>query len=101
MDELDWDEFAPEHYQNQLESRTTIVEDVIAFKEYREVLPASDLVDVAGGAGRHLPMAKEVESYQLFDFSTEMLRFAQQEANKLRCEKCPNDEAVFRRFFRK
>lgn len=83
MDELDWDEFAPEYYQNQLESRTTIIEDVIAFLKSKAVLPASDLIDVAGGAGRYLPMAKEVGSYKLLDFSTEMLCFAQQEANKL------------------
>ncbi|QED60457.1 methyltransferase domain-containing protein [Enterococcus durans] len=83
MDEIDWDEFAPAYYQNQLESRTTIVEDVIAFLKSKKVLPASDLIDVAGGAGRYLPMAKEVGSYKLFDFSTEMLRFAQQEENKL------------------
>lgn len=36
MDELDWDEFAPEYYQNQLESRTTIVEDVIVFLKVRK-----------------------------------------------------------------
>lgn len=83
MDELDWDEFAPAYYQNQLESRTTVVEDVIAFLRSKKVLPVSDLIDVAGGAGRYLPMAKEVESYKLLDFSTEMLRFAQQEADKL------------------
>ena len=83
MNELDWDEFAPAYYQNQLESRTTIVEDVTAFLKSKEVLPASELIDVAGGAGRYLPMAKEVGSYKLLDFSTEMLRFAQQEVNKL------------------
>lgn len=83
MDELDWDEFAPAYYQNQLESCTTVVEDVIAFLRSKKVLPVSDLIDVAGGAGRYLPMAKEVESYKLLDFSTEMLRFAQQEADKL------------------
>lgn len=101
MNELDWDEFAPAYYQNQLESRTTIVEDVIAFLKSKEVLPVSELLDVAGGAGRYLPMAKEVGSYKLFDFSTEMLRFSQQEVNKLGVKNVQMMKLSFEEFLKK
>ncbi len=83
MDEVDWDEFAQEYYLNQLESQTTIVEDVRQFLKNKKVLPVSRLVDVAGGAGRYLPMAQEATCYELIDFSAEMLKFAEEEARKL------------------
>lgn len=83
MDEQEWDEFAPEYYFNQLESQTTIVKDVIAYLKSNEVLPTQRIVDIAGGAGRYLPLAKEAGNYELIDFSNKMLKFAEVEASKI------------------
>ncbi|MBF8807808.1 MAG: class I SAM-dependent methyltransferase [Enterococcus lacertideformus] len=100
MDELEWDEFAQEYYLNQLESRTTIVRDVIDYLKNKKILPTSQIVDVAGGAGRYLPMAEEAYSYRLIDFSTEMLKFAEEEAGKLRLKNVQVKKLSFAEFLK-
>lgn len=83
MNEEEWDAFASDYYVNQRESDKTIVQDVIEYLKKEAVLPTEKVVDVAGGAGRYLAMSKEVNTYELIDFSNEMLKFATEEAARL------------------
>ncbi|MBO0481966.1 class I SAM-dependent methyltransferase [Candidatus Enterococcus courvalinii] len=81
MDEIAWDEFAEEYYIIQEESQIPIVTDIVDYLYKESVLPAASLVDVAGGAGRYLPvLAEQVDKYELNDFSAVMLKYAQQKA---------------------
>lgn len=83
MNEEAWDEFAEEYYAVQEESQVPIVEDIVDFLYKESVLPAESLVDVAGGAGRYLPLlAEQVAKYELVDFSAAMLKYAQQKAKR-------------------
>ena len=73
MNEKEWDDFAEEYYEIQQESQTTIAEDVRKYLKSEKVLPAEIVADVAGGSGRFLSLAKEVNHYVLIDFSSGML----------------------------
>jgi hypothetical protein len=78
-----WDDFAETYYEIQQESRLPIAEDTAAFLEKAGILPAQTFADVAGGAGRYLKsIASKTAQYDLIDFSDQMLRFAQKEAEK-------------------
>lgn len=83
MNEEEWDAFASDYYMNQKESDKTIVRDVIEYLKKEAALPTEKIVDVAGGAGRYLAMSKEATTYELIDFSDEMLKFATEEAARL------------------
>ncbi len=82
MNEKEWDEFAEEYYEIQQESQVTIAEDVKNYLKTEKVLPAETAADVAGGSGRFLSLAKEVNRYDLIDFSSGMLANAKKEAEK-------------------
>ncbi|MGX7172780.1 class I SAM-dependent methyltransferase [Enterococcus ratti] len=86
MNEEDWNAFAAEYYLNQREGKTTIVKDVIDYLKREDILPTEQIVDVAGGSGRYLAMAKEAKMYELIDFSSEMLKFAAKEVVNLSIE---------------
>ncbi|WP_142433601.1 hypothetical protein IGJ19_001024 [Enterococcus sp. DIV1368b] len=88
MDKEEWNTFAKDYYESQKESSTTIVEDVVAYLKSEDLLPAGSFADVAGGAGRYLPLAKEIEHYELIDFSEEMLVYAEHEAQVLGLNNC-------------
>jgi len=88
MDKEEWNTFAKDYYDSQKESSTTIVEDVVAYLRSEDLLPAGSFADVAGGAGRYLPLAKEIEHYELIDFSEEMLVYAEHEAQVLGLNNC-------------
>ncbi|MDA9461716.1 hypothetical protein B835_1624 [Enterococcus mundtii 3F] len=88
MDKEEWNTFAKDYYESQKESSTTIVEDIVAYLKSEDLLPAGSFADVAGGAGRYLPLAKEIEQYELIDFSEEMLVYAEHEAQVLRLNNC-------------
>ncbi|MGM0253488.1 MULTISPECIES: class I SAM-dependent methyltransferase [unclassified Enterococcus] len=88
MDKEEWNTFAKDYYESQKESSTTIVEDVVAYLKSEDLLPAGSFADVAGGAGRYLPLAKEIEKYELIDFSEEMLVYAEHEAQILGLNNC-------------
>ncbi|MDB7101579.1 class I SAM-dependent methyltransferase [Enterococcus mundtii] len=88
MDKEEWNTFAKDYYESQKESSTTIVEDIVAYLKSEDLLPASSFADVAGGAGRYLPLAKEIEQYELIDFSEEMLVYAEHEAQVLGLNNC-------------
>ncbi|WP_019724599.1 class I SAM-dependent methyltransferase, partial [Enterococcus mundtii] len=77
-----------DYYESQKESSTTIVEDIVAYLKSEDLLPAGSFADVAGGAGRYLPLAKEIEKYELIDFSEEMLVYAEHEAQVLGLNNC-------------
>ena len=83
MNEKEWDDFAEEYYEIQQESQTTIAEDVRKYLKSEKVLPAEIVADVAGGSGRFLSLAKEVNHYVLIDFSSGMLANAKKEAEKI------------------
>ncbi|MGD1419402.1 methyltransferase domain-containing protein, partial [Enterococcus faecium] len=78
-----WDDFAEEYYEIQQESQTTIAEDVREYLKSEKVLPAEIVADVAGGSGRFISLAKEVNHYDLIDFSSGMLANAKKEAEKI------------------
>ncbi|NTM11091.1 class I SAM-dependent methyltransferase [Enterococcus faecium] len=82
MNEKEWDEFAEEYYEIQQESQVTIAEDVKNYLKTEKVLPAETAADVAGGSGRFLSLAKEINRYDLIDFSSGMLENAKKEAEK-------------------
>ena len=82
MNEKEWDEFAEEYYEIQQESQVTIAEDVKNYLKTEKVLPAETAADVAGGSGRSLSLAKEINRYDLIDFSSGMLENAKKEAEK-------------------
>ncbi|MGM0329201.1 MULTISPECIES: class I SAM-dependent methyltransferase [Enterococcus] len=88
MDKEEWNTFAKDYYESQKESSTTIVEDIVAYLKSEDLLPAGSFADVAGGAGRYLPLAKEIEHYELIDFSEEMLVYAEHEAQILGLNNC-------------
>ena len=88
MDKEEWNTFAKDYYESQKESSTTIIEDVVAYLKSEDLLPAVSFADVAGGAGRYLPLAKETEQYELIDFSEEMLVYAEHEAQVLGLNNC-------------
>ena len=90
MDKEEWNTFAKDYYESQKESSTTIVEDIVAYLKARIYYAASKphSQDVAGGAGRYLPLAKEIEQYELIDFSEEMLVYAEHEAQVLGLNNC-------------
>lgn len=88
MNKEEWNLFAKDYYESQKESSTTIVEDVGAYLQNESLLPAGSFADVAGGAGRYLPLAKEIEQYELIDFSEEMLVYAEHEAQGLGLNNC-------------
>ena len=88
MNKEDWNEFAQDYYESQKESNTMIVQDLAAYLQGEELLPAKSFVDVAGGAGRYLTLAKEIEQYELIDFSEEMLSYAKQEARQMNITNC-------------
>ena len=88
MDKEEWNTFAKDYYESQKESSTTIVEDIVAYLKSEDLLPAGSFADVAGGAGRYLPLAKEIEKYELIDFSEEMLVYAEHEAQVLGLNNC-------------
>ncbi|MBO1087354.1 class I SAM-dependent methyltransferase [Enterococcus mundtii] len=88
MDKEEWNTFAKDYYESQKESSTTIVEDIVAYLKSEDLLPAGSFADVAGGAGRYLPLAKEIEQYELIDFSEEMLVYAEHEAQVLGLNNC-------------
>ena len=100
MNEQEWDEFASDYYLNQIESQTKIVEDVIAYLKDNGVLPTHQVVDISGGSGRYLSMAKEAGIFELVDFSAEMLKFAKIEANKLGIENVHFTKRPFKEFLK-
>ncbi len=55
-------------------------------------------MDVAGGAGRYLAMSKEATTYELIDFSDEMLKFATEEAARLGRENIHLTKQTFSEF---
>ncbi|MGM9903068.1 class I SAM-dependent methyltransferase [Enterococcus hirae] len=88
MNEQEWDEFAEEYYMVQKESEFPIARDLRRYLKEQKLLPAKELVDVAGGAGRYLTLAKDTMHYELIDFSGEMLAFAEQEAKEMNLSDC-------------
>lgn len=98
MNEEEWDAFASDYYMNQKESDKTIVRDVIEYLKKEAALPTEKIVDVAGGAGRYLAMSKEATTYELIDFSNEMLKFATEEAARLGRENIHLTKQTFSEF---
>ncbi len=89
LSEKEWDDFAEEYYEIQQESQTTIAEDVREYLKSEKVLPAEIVADVAGGSGRFLSLAKEVNHYDLIDFSSGMLANAKKKQKKLTYQMFP------------
>ena len=74
-----WNEFAPEYYENQLQSRTPIAENLLVYLLQENILPATHFLDLAGGSGRYLKIFEPYCSfYDLVDISDKMLTYAEQ-----------------------
>lgn len=91
-----WDGFAEEYHLIQEESVFPIAEDVNVFLENRGILPTTDFLDLAGGAGRYIDaLLPQVESYTLVDISQKMLEYAAQKTTDEKLRLVRMDQAQF------